>query len=324
MALGQFVRTGLAGLIFAGAFVSAAQADPLKCNFSGYRAQPGLTASVAGDVLTVAWDGAGGQPTSLRFAIDAGAPIIREIAAGGRAIAADVAPDFRVVTAMRRMTNQQMRPLTRAGIETTQAIIDDQKWEAFWDAPLRVGPASLEDSHLGVMPPKDGIGTQPGLPRKPEEVRRASAEYRLRGCTVKTNGARIEIAFPGVQLGVFSGALQYTVYRGANLIRQEVIASTREPSVAYKYDAGLKGLKIADDTRVAWRNLAGAWQENRLGGGVNDQSVEVISSNRLLAAENGAGSLAVFPPPHNFFWAREINSNLGYNFYRKDGAAAFA
>ena len=56
--------------------------------------------------------------------------------------------------------------------------------------------------------------------------------------------------FPGVELGIFSGSLRYTVYRGTNLLRQEVIAKTDEPSVAYKYDGGLKGFAIGNDTRA--------------------------------------------------------------------------
>ena len=30
------------------------------------------------------------------------------------------------------------------------------------------------------------------------------------------------------------------------------------------------------------------------------------------------GSLAIFPPPHKFFFARENEVNLGYVYYRKD------
>ncbi len=37
-----------------------------------------------------------------------------------------------------------------------------------------------------------------------------------------------------------------------------------------------------------------------------------------------SGSIAIFPPPHNFFWAREIAINLGYNWYRKDNDATFS
>jgi len=48
---------------------------------------------------------------------------------------------------------------------------------------------------------------------------------------VDTDGARLEANFPGVTLGIFTGGLRYTVYRGTNLLRQEVIAKTDEPSV---------------------------------------------------------------------------------------------
>lgn len=45
------------------------------------------------------------------------------------------------------------------------------------------------------------------------------------------------MTFPGLDLGIFHGRLQYTAYRGVNLLRQEAIAETDEPSVAYKYVA---------------------------------------------------------------------------------------
>ena len=32
----------------------------------------------------------------------------------------------------------------------------------------------------------------------------------------------------------------------------------------------------------------------------------------------GSGSLAVFPSPHKFFFAREDEINVGYVYYRKD------
>ncbi len=38
----------------------------------------------------------------------------------------------------------------------------------------------------------------------------------------------------------------------------------------------------------------------------------------------GAGSVAVFPPPHKFFFAREIELNLGFVWYRKDDDASFS
>ena len=68
---------------------------------------------------------------------------------------------------------------------------------------------------------------------------------------MKTDGARIEVTFPGLDAGIFSGSLQYTVYRGSNLLRQEAIAKTNEPSVAYKYVARPEGLRDRETTR-AW------------------------------------------------------------------------
>ena len=88
--------------------------------------------------------------------------------------------------------------------------------------------------------------------------------------------------------------------------------------MAYKYHTGLRGLTTAG-ARVAWRDIANTWQEYRFGGAKNDDEVPLKASQRLVVAETGpAGSIAIFPPPHNFFWAREIAINLGYNWYRKD------
>src|SRR5207244_1796807 len=135
--------------------------------------------------------------------------------------------EFEVTSGKRRLSEQQMAPLRKLGVAFTPEVVDREKWFAFWDAPLMI--------------PGSG-NTSMDLPRKPEEIRRAWAKFHASTCSVKTDGARIEVEFAGVDLGIFSGSLRYTVYRGTNLLRQETIAKTDEPSVAYKYVAGLKGL----------------------------------------------------------------------------------
>ena len=40
--------------------------------------------------------------------------------------------------------------------------------------------------------------------------------------------------------------------------------------------------------------------------------------NRLAILEANGGSLAFLPPSHKFFFSREIETNLGYVYYRKD------
>ena len=335
---------------------SAAGADTLTCNLSGYKAMAGLTAGVADNTLTATWDGDNGTELRMRFGIEAGAPVIRELAVrknGGQwaTLAKNVTPEFRVVSGMRRITQQQLRPdsIQALGGKVSAKVLElyekdedwvDQavkegqikesdverwKWEAFWDAPLYLeGSGVRPPTHATSIPPMHGIFKQKGLPRTPDEVIRASATYKVQDCTVKNNGARLEITFPGVTLGVFDGRLQYDLFKGSSLIRQVVIAKTDRDSVAYKYDAGLKGLAIQPAARVAWRDLAGNWQEQRLGGPVNKDSATVWSSNRLIAAELPGGAIAAFPPPHSFFGARESNQVLGDNYYRKDSDAAFA
>ena len=317
----------LASLALALTASSRSVADPLSCSMTGYRAEPGLVASFQGDTLTATWQGDKDDQVRLQIAIEGGVPTIRDLSIkpqGGRwfVVAGEISPEFRVVSGYRRMDFESLEPLEHLGVPITPAILEKDKWEAFWDAPLMVPGTEAGGGH--AKPPTEGIASQPGLPRKPEEVTRAIASYSVRDCEVKTDGMRIEMSFPGVTLGVFSGKLQYTVYKGTNLIRQEVIAKTDEASVAYKYDAGFKGLKIDNTSQVVWRDVANIWQNNELGGAVEQTPTVLQANNRIVAVQTSGGSLATFPPPHNFFWSREIDLNLGYDWLRKDSESSYA
>ena len=104
----------------------------------------------------------------------------------------------------------------------------------------------------------------------------------------------------------------------------EAIAKTDEQSVAYKYEAGLKGFSTALTPRVTWRDRGGDPQQYEFGGVNNDSRVTVKAKNRVLVADGGkSGSLATFTPPHVFFFTREVDTNLGYIWYRKDGDTQF-
>src|SRR5215471_3090318 len=292
----------------------AAVGQGLNCDMGGYNPQDGLKAQIRSGVLELTWQGERSEQLRAAFAIRDGQPVVQELAArknGGNwvVLGKNLTPEFEITSGVRRLSEQQMAPLRGLKIELTPEVVDREKWNAFWDAPL-------------VVPGRPG--TNLGLPRKPEEIRIASAKFNATGCQVKTDGARIEVRFPGFDGGIFSGSLQYTVYRGTNLLRQEAVAKTNEPSVAYKYIAGLKGFAIADDTRVVWRDTARAWQQYAFGGAVNQQPVALRARNRLAILETNGGSLAFLPPSHKFFWSREIETNLGYVYYRKDSDSSFS
>jgi hypothetical protein len=303
------VRAILIGLLI----TATGAAQELNCDMAGYKPQEGLKAQVHAGVLELTWQGERQEQLRAAFAIRNGQPMVEELAArrnGGKwiVLGKSLTPEFEITSGVRRLSEQQMAPLRDLKIEFTPEVVEREKWNAFWDSPL-------------VVPGRPG--TNMGLPRKQEEIRRTWAKYKSTGCQVKTDGARIEVVFPGFDGGIFSGALQYTVYRGTNLLRQEAVAKTNEPSVAYKYASGLKGFTIADDTRVVWRDTARGWQHYGFGGALNQQMVALKARNRLAILEANGGSLAFLPPSHKFFWSREVETNLGYVYYRKDGANAF-
>lgn len=301
-------------LIFASLWATLAAGQELNCDLGGYKPQDGLKAQLRAGALEFNWQGERRDQLRVSFTIRDGQPVVQELAArknGGNwiVLGQNLTPEFELTSGVRRLSQQQIAPLKELGVELTPEVVEREKWNAFWDAPL-------------MVPGRPG--TNLGLPRKPEEIRRAWAKYHATSCQVKTDGARMEVLFPGFEAGIFSGALQYTVYRGTNLLRQEAIAKTDEPSVAYKYVAGLKGFPITDSTRVVWRDTARGWQQYAFGGGFNQDPVGLKARNRLAILEANGGSLAFFPPSHKFFWSREIETNLGYVYYRKDSDSSFA
>jgi hypothetical protein len=294
-------------------------AAPLKCDLAEYNTHPGLTAAVDGDLLVFMWSGQDGTELRSLFALANGQPTIRDLAVRSKsgawaALGENLIPEYRVTSGVRRMSEQQAAPLRALGIEITPEVIEKNKWYAFWDAPLEVpGTRPGEKTPYNI-----------GLPRKPEEIRRADASFHSDSCWVKTDGTQLEVTFPGLTMGIFSGELRFTVYRGTNLIRMEAIVKTEEPSVAYKYEAGLSGFLTDLLSRVAWHDTGGHQQQYLFGGVKNETIAPVKAANRILVAEGKAGSLATFPPPHTFFFTRELDTNLGYVWYRKESDKRFA
>ena len=293
-------------------------AGPMTCDLSNYKAATGLTAALEQDTLAVNWSGESGSDVRARFGIAAATPVIRELSVrkqGGSwaVLGTNLTPEYQVISGRRRVSNQQLDRARSNGVEITQEFMDRNSWYAFWDAPM-------------VVP---GVGrgekpVNPDLPRKPEEIRRAMSTFTTSTCDVKTDGGRLEINFPNLSMGIFAGSLRFTVYRGSNLIRLEAIAKTEENFVAYKYDAALKGFTTTTTPRVVWRDTGGNTQRYQFGGVRNDGPVTIRAKNRVLIAEGPGGSVAVFPPPHKFFFNREIETNLGYVWYRKDADAQYA
>ena len=145
-----------------GAILSYGQAP--RCDLTNYRPQPGLAATTTAYGVEFVWDGERGQPLRAVFTIRAGNPIVHELAARKGAawilLGRDLTPEYDVVSGKRRLSEQQMAPLRKLPSGLTPEVIEREKWNAFWDAPLMIpgNPGGSDD-----------------LPRKPEEIRRAPA-----------------------------------------------------------------------------------------------------------------------------------------------------
>src|SRR5262245_47681046 len=227
---GIFLTTGTSTVQTAPVFASQ-----LKCDLTDYRASSGLTAEVERDVLVVPWEGEGASEVRARYAIEKGQPVIRDLAArrsGGRwaPLGQNLIPEYYVVSGVRRMTTQQGAPIEQLGVKITPEVIEKNKWYAFWDAPLVMpAPAAAESGSGGAVgtagrgaaASTGGAGRVYGAPRDPKEIRRANATFSTDSCSVKTDGARLEVTFSGLSMGIFSGSLRFTSYRGTNMFRME-------------------------------------------------------------------------------------------------------
>jgi hypothetical protein len=266
--------------------VFSGAAKPPIVGLTGYRRQPGLEAAIKGETLTVHWDGESEQECRARLTVLEGVPTVKELS-------------IRRKSGNWVTLGHNLIPefgVTTGVRRTGHGLPESHRWDVFWDAPLN----------------------------HPEEVRRATASFNAERIDVKTDGARLEISFPGLSMGVFSGGVRFTVYRGTNLLRLEAIARTEEPSVAYIYQGGLKGFSSETLPDILWHGAGGEWNSAEASASNAGQVNVLRARNRVAVARGTIGSVAVFPPPHQFFFARELEVNLGYVWFRHDNETGFS
>jgi hypothetical protein len=121
-------------------------------------------------------------------------------------------------------------------------------------------------------------------------------------------------------MGIFSGSLRYVFYPGTSLIQQVALLTTQEADVAYYYDAGVQmdspkdvrpGLNM--ETTVHFYDAYGQLSHETSPYGPERHTLR--ARYRTVAAPMGVGSIAVFPPPHRYFFARDYTTNQGYLWY---------
>jgi hypothetical protein len=129
----------------------------------------------------------------------------------------------------------------------------------------------------------------------------------LREARVTSSGRRATVTLGTLTLGPFRGTWQFTVYGGSPLVHLEAVVRTDEDGRAILYDLGL----VQAEPR--WRSIA--WMDTegmlrRQEPVLNQDDRAIAARHRAIVAEAQDGSIACFPPPHQFFDPRDYTDNL--------------
>ncbi len=150
--------------------------------------------------------------------------------------------------------------------------------------------------------------------RRPFQTHRSKID--LKRVRVTSHGRRATVAMGEVHVGPFSGELQFTVYPFAPLLHVETVVHTGEERRAILYDAGLAFSAPSHTVSFAWMDTEGQLHREEPASDTTDRHLAV--RHRSLIAQTPAGSIACFPPPHQFFSPRDLTENLRTVWYGKD------
>jgi hypothetical protein len=136
---------------------------------------------------------------------------------------------------------------------------------------------------------------------------------KLKSVTVRSVGSRCIVDLGGLEGGAFSGKLRFTLYAGCDLIHLQAIVETRQDARALLYHAGL----TCDPAGkvVSWIGLDDKVHKVEAQA---EPAIPVKVRHRTIAMETKTGALAVFPPPHRYFYPLDEAYNLGFTWRGND------
>ena len=147
--------------------------------------------------------------------------------------------------------------------------------------------------------------------RKPSES--GQLTLKLKSVVVRSVGRRCIVDLGGLEGQSFSGKLRFTVYAGCDLIHLQAIVQTKKDARALLYHAGLTCDPAGK--AVSWIGLDD--KVHRVDAVVQRAVPEKVR-NRTIALETETGAVAVFPPPHRYFYPLDEAYNQGFTWRGND------
>jgi len=130
------------------------------------------------------------------------------------------------------------------------------------------------------------------------------AKLELSGVKVKGDKGRVTLTFSGLAAGPFSGSLLVHLYDSSPLVHVEGAMTIDKQDVAYIYDA----LLVGEFKTIVWKDLSDQFQRRPPAGEMTAVAVRL----RTIMAEGESGTIAMFPPPHAWFFPRDRTDNLKF------------
>jgi len=160
-------------------------------------------------------------------------------------------------------------------------------------------------------------------PRRPYETYPVTLGRRRVQTT--HDGARTTVSLAEASGGGFHGDVRFTFYRNSPLLHAQTVLTTQEDWRAIIYDAGLESPAPSWES-MAWNDTSGTFQSVKCAEQTGGAPVAV--SGRTIVASGSAGSLAAFPPPHQFFYPQDEAYNLqfvwhGWNYRQRAPGCGF-
>ncbi len=119
-------------------------------------------------------------------------------------------------------------------------------------------------------------------------------------------------------IGPFSGELRFTFYRGRALVHVETVVHTQEDRRAIVYDTGLAlPSTVAGQLQFAWIDIEGKLRR-QAAAAERRGSRGRLSDIARSCSSAPFGSVACFPPPHQFFFPRDLTDNLSTVWYGRN------
>jgi len=148
------------------------------------------------------------------------------------------------------------------------------------------------------------------VPLKPHQS--YLVKLNKQAASVSSNGNRTIIKIDEIKAAGFTGAIEITLYNGSPLFNIAAVMATSIDSTAIVYDAGLTSKEKNWET-VNWADVYDRMQ--RVPCNMADTSISQPVKYRTIIGNNAAGSMAVFPAPHQYFYPLDEAFNLNFTWY---------